>query len=77
MTKDEQEKMNERAIYPKTQAELDFEQANKNKKFCYLYYEINKQKLLAGILSENFCATQFHPELSGDLWQQFMINFFK
>ena len=58
-------------------AELDFEQANKNKNFCYLYYEINKQKLLAGILSENFCATQFHPELSGDLWQQFMINFFK
>ena len=58
-------------------AELDLEKAKKNNDFCYLYYEINKQKLLGGILSENFCATQFHPELSGDLWQQFMINFFK
>ena len=58
-------------------AELDCNQTNDNNDFCYLYFEINKQKLLAGILSENFCATQFHPELSGDLWQQFMIKFFK
>ena len=46
-------------------------------KYCYLYTEVNKKKLLAGLISKNFCATQFHPELSGSAWREFMINFFK
>ena len=48
-----------------------------NNKYCYLYTNINKEKILAGIISKSFCATQFHPELSGGLWKEFMINFFK
>ena len=55
-----------------------FPESNKiNDKYCYLYTNINKEKFLAGIISKSFCATQFHPELSGGLWKEFMINFFR
>ncbi len=48
----------------------------KEKKCCYLINMINNEELLAGIISNNFCATQFHPELSGKLWKDFIISFF-
>ena len=46
------------------------------KKYCYLFNKVNEHKLLSGIISNNLCATQFHPELSGILWKEFMIRFF-
>lgn len=42
----------------------------------YLYSLIGRRKILAGILSNNFCGTQFHPELSGSEWRKFMLEFF-
>ena len=45
-------------------------------KYCFLFNSINNYKLLSGIISNNLCATQFHPELSGILWKEFMIKFF-
>lgn len=45
--------------------------------YCYLYTKVNNEKILSGLISDNFCATQFHPELSGRYWKEFMIRFFK
>ena len=45
--------------------------------YCYLYTKVNDEKILSGLISDNFCATQFHPELSGRFWKEFMIRFFK
>ena len=58
-------------------AKLNYESFKKDNKHCYLFTKINNEKLLAGIISSNFCGTQFHPELSGRLWKEFMITFFK
>ena len=40
-------------------AKLNPELAPNYKKYCYLYSKINNTKFLAGIISEDFCATQF------------------
>lgn len=58
-------------------SELDYKSMNQKNQYCYIFTEIRKTKILAGIFSENFCATQFHPELSGSEWKEFMIRFFK
>ncbi len=58
-------------------SELDYKSMLLNPQYCYLFTEINRRKILAGMLTENFCGTQFHPELSGSDWRKFMIRFFK
>ena len=47
----------------------------KLKKFTCLYSLIDDSKILAGLISNNFCGTQFHPELSGESWRSFMLEF--
>lgn len=52
---------------------------SKDLNFCEctcLYSLIDESKILAGLISNNFCGTQFHPELSGDSWRLFMLKFF-
>ena len=57
-------------------AELNNQYLKGGKNFCYLFNKINNKQLMAGIISNNFCATQFHPELSGIFWKDFMLKFF-
>ena len=57
-------------------AELKNQYIKERKNFCYLFNKINNKQLMAGIISNNFCATQFHPELSGIFWKEFMVKFF-
>tara|TARA_Y100000589_G_scaffold92243_1_gene87079 strand:- start:1905 stop:2567 length:663 start_codon:yes stop_codon:yes gene_type:complete len=58
-------------------SEIDYKSIARYPEYCYLFTEINKRKILAGMFSENFSGTQFHPELSGSEWKDFMIRFFK
>lgn len=54
---------------------IDSLEINKFRKYSCLYANIGEQKILAALVSESFCGTQFHPELSGCKWCQFMLRF--
>tara|TARA_Y100000589_G_scaffold330720_1_gene381252 strand:+ start:3231 stop:3893 length:663 start_codon:yes stop_codon:yes gene_type:complete len=57
-------------------ARLNYDSMIKKNKYCYLSYALDDKKYLGAIISNNFCGTQFHPELSGRKWKEFMIRFF-
>ena len=56
-------------------SKIDSLKINNFKKYSCLYTIVGEQKILAALISENFCGTQFHPELSGSKWCQFMLMF--
>lgn len=55
-------------------ARLDL-RAESNAEYCYLKSYIGEHSIVAGILTKNIMATQFHPELSGYKWKEFMVEF--
>lgn len=46
-----------------------------NEDYCYLKAEIGEHEVIAGVINNHIMATQFHPELSGTKWREFMVEF--
>ena len=57
-------------------ARLNYDSMIKNDQYSYLYYYVDDNKYLGAMISNNFCGTQFHPELSGKIWRNFLLRFF-
>ena len=57
-------------------AKINIGSMKRKSNYCYFSCKIYEQEFLAAIISNNFCATQFHPELSGIVWRKFLKRFF-